>query len=90
MAYINKLLLTGRVYQLIKSKNTNGSTKYLINIRYNWGTNGGWHKFDEFVSFIDSQDSRGITGMDYAWKFNTRREAEELLSLAILKELLPT
>ena len=79
MAYKNKVLLTNGCLQLIQSVNERGGKKYIIKRfhTYRWETH---HEADElFNRFGNNQVNSQM------WKFSTRKEAEELMSIAVLK-----
>ena len=79
MAHKNKILSTAGRLQLIQSINERGGRKYLIKLQYFWGA-----EITECRELFDPNNSRKA-GAGHMWKFNTRKEAEELMAVAILK-----
>ncbi len=79
MAYKNKLVSTSGRLQLIQSTKKSGSRKFLIKLNYTWTS-----KLSEISELFDPEQTRRLAG-GFMWKFNTRKEAEELMAIAILK-----
>lgn len=79
MAHKNKVLSTSGSLQLIQSINERGGKKYLIK----WD----WHRSNYkagIKEICDPVGNRTVNG-GYMWKFNTRKEAEEAMAVAVLK-----
>jgi hypothetical protein len=79
MAHKNKVLSTAGRLQLINSVNERGGRKFLIKLGRGWNS----HR-TECEELFDPTGSRKVAGADM-WKFNTRKEAEELMAVAVLK-----
>ena len=79
MAHKNKILSTAGRLQLIQSINERGGRKFLIKLQGHW--NSPWQ---ECKALFDPVGTRKVAGADM-WKFNTRKEAEELMAVAVLK-----
>jgi hypothetical protein len=85
MAYKNKILSTTGGLQLIKSVSKQGNTKYLIKLMYNTLAFGRLH---ELRRLCDPGKNRAVrSGGCHMWKFNTLHEANEILTVAVLKGL---
>ena len=79
MAHKNKVLSTSGSLQLIQSINERGGKKYLIKWNWVWSN----HK-SAITEICDPVGNRTVNG-GYMWKFNTRKEAEEAMAVAVLK-----
>ena len=79
MAHKNKVLSTAGRLQLINSVNERGGRKFLIKL------GSGWNSYRTGCkALFDPAGTRKVAGADML-KFNTRKEAEELMAVAILK-----
>lgn len=80
MAHKNKVLSVSGRWKLVQSVNERGGKKYLIVLygfpRYN---------LSEMIKLFDPVGNRKVSGGLYTWKFNTRDEAEKLMTIAVLK-----
>jgi uncharacterized protein YerC len=80
MAHKNKVLsVTGR-WKLVKSVNERGGVKYLI-VHTGWST----ARLSDIDQLFNPGGNRKVAAMSYTWKFNTRDEAEKLMTIAVLK-----
>jgi len=84
MAYKNTVLSTTGHLQLVKSVKEKGSTKYLIVLKNGWR----YKRLNEVYALIETSKNKYVSmGIHRAWKFNTRREAEEVIAVAALSGL---
>ena len=84
MAYKNKVMARRGCIDLIQSIKDNGSKKYLIKYK------GRMIWIGELESIFDPIGNRKVAGLSYTWKFNTKQEAEQVMSIAVLKGLSDT
>lgn len=85
----SKTLMIGKSYKLHRSKNKKTSgIKFVITLTDDYWRSDSYPRLHhELRRHLDPFHNRSI-GSDLVWKFNTREEAEHLISLAILKGLL--
>ena len=81
MAYKNTLLRSNGCLKLIQSINDAGKKRYLV--KYN-----GWPPLHcELETIFNPIGNRKVAGINYMWKFGTKHEAEQVMSIAVLKGL---
>jgi len=85
MAHKNRTLSRSGCLELLQSVSEKGGKKYLVKFNYHISINR-WPKHDSLDSIFDPFGNRWSNSA-VAWKFNTRKEAEELIILATLKGL---
>jgi hypothetical protein len=81
VAHKNKTLSVSGKWKLVQSVNERGGVKYLIVHTTGWST----ARLDEMKKFFDPVGNRKVNAMSYTWKFNKRDEAEQLMTIAVLK-----
>ena len=85
MTYRNTTLITNGKLQLIQSVKVGGRKKYIIKW-HGWPFNHA--NTTAMKQLADPIGNRLIPGSAYMWKFNTRKEAEEIMSMAVLQGLI--
>lgn len=85
MLYKNKILSTTGCLQLVESVNSNRKKRYLIKVLDNqhW-----WHSYEhkcKLIAILDPVGNRQVK--NYYWKFSSKTEATNLLTIAVLSGL---
>ena len=72
-----------QTYKIVKTKNKKTGIKKFLVIH----CRGIYTPHRILSSHFDPHNNRRISASDYTWKFDTREEAEIMVSLALLKGL---
>lgn len=87
MAYKNKVLSTSGCLQLIESIPSKGKKRYIIKLSDNRHRFYSYELCKKIENILDPMGNRALAGGGYRWRFNSRTEAQELLTIVVLSGL---
>lgn len=85
MLYKNKILSTTGCLQLIESVNSNRKKRYLIKVLDNRHRLLSYTHMTKLIEILDPVGNRQVK--NYHWKFSSKTEATNLLTIAVLSGL---